>query len=182
MDQILEAFLNGECKLENYVSAAFGLIKIGDLVSDCFFIRSLNENLFANKIYFDDTLYYFSAIAFTIIGILFDIYKAYYYCRAKEDHTPQQGTQNVEDNTENGHKEDWKSWKSLNLFFEEIPQLIILINYSIEIEDQCIIIGCDPNLYTETGNSALVSTIFTVVMVCTHICMWVKHCHRNNKC
>jgi hypothetical protein len=193
MDQILEAFLNGECKLENYVSAAFGLIKIGDLVSDCFFIGSLNENL--DKIDFDDTPYYISAIAFTIIGILFDMYKACYYlkrrfcknaacccsCRAKEDH-PEQETENVEDNKENEQKEDWKSWKSLNLFFEEIPQLIILIFYFIEIHDQCYYYGCNEELYTETGNSALVSTIFTVMMLCTHIFMWVKHCRRNNKC
>lgn len=55
-----------------------GLIKIGDLASDIFFVATLSKNTkyFDNVFAQDGTNLLIAAIFFTAIGILFDLYNA----------------------------------------------------------------------------------------------------------
>jgi hypothetical protein len=93
MESILQALMNGvgddgfdfhrflEAGPDNLIELGFGFTKVGDLVSDIFFITAMNANL--DYINFSDFGLYISACVFTSVGILFDLYKVMYFVKQR---------------------------------------------------------------------------------------------------
>jgi hypothetical protein len=119
-------------------------------------VGTLSENIFAFDSIFavDGSNLWLAASIFTGIGVLFDLYKAYYFCKEKEART-QEEEQKAE-----------LTWKRSNIIFEEIPQFFILVTFLIRVDEQCTFGDtCDEDLYNETYNSAIVSIIFTAISI-----------------
>jgi hypothetical protein len=180
MDYIIEAFFSCGEPGQQLIMTGLGVIKLGDLFSDVIFIWKIDQDYNYGTDWDYPFAYgiYFSAIIFTIIGLIFDLIKAFYYgkhlgckktCRSE-------GSEVQEENVEGENKvEGFKySWRRYNLYFEEIPQLWILVAYFFSISDYCDFAECDDNEYDEAFSAALTSAIVTTIDMCATVVMYER--------
>jgi hypothetical protein len=152
MSLLLEAILLGECGAKQIMTGVTGLAKVGDLVSDIFFIITLSEfdGVFVDKAGADkvpiNTLLAF-AIIFTIVGVVFEVHKIYTFLKKflkerrerlerkdQDDENEEQEeegtrvTETVPNDKEAGGEVEEREKRPfpLNLILEDLPQLIIL--------------------------------------------------------
>jgi hypothetical protein len=216
MESLLQAFTTGlsgsdglfsfnfhtflEAGPDNFIELGFGLTKLGDIVSDIFFVKSFNENLF--YIDFDDFGLYICAGVFTSVGILFDLYKFMHFvkqrwyseqqwcCRcckgcccnegSSEDITQGQCNEGSSGDITQGQKEnsssDWKWWKRSNIVFEEIPQLIIAGVYVYLFAESYFdcVEDCE-DAYFAAKNSAIASAGFSIASLSFGVFTYFRH-------
>jgi hypothetical protein len=186
MDYIIEAVsFSGESG-QQLLIAGLGLVKLGDLASDLLFIFTLIENWDKGLLELDDLGILDCAIAFTSIGLLFDLIKAIHLCCKKK--CCWKGSDGQEDNVEEEKK--FKtfefSWRRYNLVFEEIPQFVILVVYFLKVSNFCDCFYdddyrgddddscCDRDVYNGAFIAAGTSACFTAFEIITTIVMCCK--------
>jgi len=170
---IAELVLNKQWppNFEQIATGIAGLVKIGDIVSDCFFVNSLFEfretfgpvlGVKAPSV----TVFIAFATTFTIVGIIFDLYKAFIV--VKEHRKSEQNGAITQETTwceamlasmrhhcfrcrapppeeddvySEEAKKKFRWWKRSNLVWEEIPQLIILVAFYATVRG--VLVSCD---------------------------------------
>jgi len=177
MDLLLDAALNMECgTFEQLVQATGGVMKIGDIVSDVFFVVAIEE--YASFVSFDAHNFIpilVAAILFTLVGVLFDLIKLTLVLRDRRRiKILERELQNVPDEEK---KRNWKWWKRSNFVFEEFPQLVIAVAFVLLIDQDCLD-GCDQQAHDDARdkafNSAIVSVLFTSFSLLTTLYLWIK--------
>jgi hypothetical protein len=168
---LLEVALRRQLTAETLIIGGAGFIKMGDLISDCFFVKEVGEyrDLVDKSVSqgVQDDIYYFDAIYisvlfFTVIGFLFDFFKAYVYLKERRNTQPDADGTQEGDSMEERHyccehlkfweeedeaKDEWVWWKRWNFVFEEIPQLVLVIFFFTEIglEHVVVLTSTDPD-------------------------------------
>jgi len=184
MDLLFDAALNMELgTTEQLIHGTAGVMKIGDIASDVFFVLAIDEYyVMASSDYYDDGPIYVSAIVFTVIGFLFDLIKLVVFLRDRRRKKKQEQEEKQSVNVpKEEQKREWKCWKRSNFVFEEFPQLVIAIAFAGLIDEDCTYSetgGCTEEqleAYYKARNSAIVSVLFTTFSLSTTIYLWIKH-------
>ena len=182
MSLLLEACLSYAFGPEQIAVGFAGLIKLGDIVSDVFFILDLKEwkDLFEHSYLFDGKekmnleLYLIAAGVFTAIGIVFDLAMSYIVIKDRRERktVTAQIKRSYKDfmgmffDAEEGGGDTWIWWKHANLFIEEVPQLVILLCFFMEYYRGCEQCSDEQKIYMyKLYISAIVSAVFTAITV-----------------
>mmetsp|Transcript_1874 Transcript_1874/g.4949 ORF Transcript_1874/g.4949 Transcript_1874/m.4949 type:complete len:319 (-) Transcript_1874:569-1525(-) len=183
MSLLLDACLNYAFSPQQIAVGLAGLIKLGDILSDVFFILDLKEwhNLFGRSWLFDGEekinykRYLIAAAVFTAVGIAYDLCMCYVVIKERQKNNTV--TEKIKkgfrafagmffDAEDGGKDEEYVWWKHIHLVIEEIPQLTILLCFFADYYRGCEYCSDDQKQYmTSLFISAVVSTFFTCLTI-----------------